>query len=119
MIAKTFEIRDRMTFIPVLAVKLEPCNEADRYLLARAGFGIDPVTQSGYVILTKINDNEGLSTSDPYSWPGGLRTMQEAHKYIRFNFASLESGAVVDVEFLLGEKPAPAMSEHAQQIMTQ
>ena len=32
MIAKTIEIRDRATFVPALAIRLEPSNEADRFL---------------------------------------------------------------------------------------
>ena len=38
MIARLFEIRDRGTFIPMLAVQCDAADENERYLLAHAGF---------------------------------------------------------------------------------
>ena len=35
---KAVEIRDKATFIPAIAIKMEPENEGQRYLLARCGF---------------------------------------------------------------------------------
>ena len=107
MIAKTFEIRDAATFIPVLAVKMEPGNEQDRYLLSRAGYGITPECQAESVLLSSLDG--GASVSDPYDW--GNRTRIQAHKYIKENFDKLESGSVVDVEFILGIAQAPKQSE--------
>ena len=112
MIAKTFEVRDAGTFIPALAVKLEPGCEADRYLLARAGFGTAPDTQKKYVFLCRLNGGPGYGGGyDPHAWPGSTRTLSVAHKYIIEHFDALESGAVVDVEFILGLKPEPKRSE--------
>lgn len=65
MIAKTFEIRDRATFIPVLAVKLQPDCEADRFLIARAGYGLTPADQSKYVLLMRLDSGRGMYTCDP------------------------------------------------------
>jgi hypothetical protein len=109
MICKTFEIRDTATFIPMLAVKLAPGCEADRYLLARAGFGRIPVDQAGYVLLCQINGGEGLCKTDPYDWPEG--TYREAQQYITQMFDQLESGAVIDIEFILGKTKQPKLSE--------
>jgi hypothetical protein len=109
MIAKTFEVRDRMTFIPVMAVQLEPGCERDRYLLARAGFGLYAAKQAEYVQLARIAGGGGQSYCDPYEW--GDRTMQVAHSYICAHWAELESGAVVDVEFILGQSESPKRSE--------
>lgn len=111
MIAKTFEVRDSGTFIPVMAVKMEPGNEADRYLMARAGFGRTPEEQAGYVTLLRIAGGVGTATSDPHEWPGNSRTIPWAHRHIYENWDKLESGAVVDVEFILGETPQPKRSE--------
>ena len=107
MIAKTFEVRDRATFIPVLAVKLQPTNEQDRYLLARSGYGRTAGEQSNYVILWGLTG--GLATYDPHAWDN--RTRQVAHRYIQEKFDFLVSGGVVDVEFLLGETEVPKFSE--------
>jgi hypothetical protein len=109
MTAKTFEIRDRMTFIPVLAVKLEPSNEADRYLLGRAGFGIYPENQARYIQLIRISGGEGPTYCNPGDWAD--RTMQTAHLYLLDHFDELESGSIVDVEHILGETTELKVSE--------
>jgi hypothetical protein len=109
MITKTFEIRDAATFIPALAIKLEPGCEADGYLLARAGYGGTPEKQSSYVLLAKLDGAGGPLNYDRYSWPN--RTMRVAHRHIIDNFDELEPGAVIDVEFILGERAEPKQSE--------
>jgi hypothetical protein len=109
MQAKLFEVRDRLTFIAVLAVRLEPGGEADRYLLARCGFGRDPDVQRGYVMMTALSSS--LSSSSPDDWMAGGRTLRTAHRYIRDHWEELASGDIVDVEFLAGEIPAPRPSE--------
>lgn len=111
MIAKTFEIRDAGTFIPVLAVKLIPGCEADRYLLSRAGYGRHPDDQAQYVLLCQISGGFGRCSSDPYEWGGIARTYAQAHAYISENFDRLASGEVIDVEFILGEKLTRKLSE--------
>ena len=111
MIAKTFEVRDRATFIPVLAVKLEPGNEADRYLFGRSGYGRTPDDQAHYVMLCRIDGGEGFATTNQHGWPGSGETMRWAHHFIRENFDELTSGEVVDVEFMRGETAAPKKSE--------
>ena len=111
MITKMFEIRDRATFIPVLAIKLNPGCEPDRYLLARAGY----VHASEYVLLVKIDGGKGSSNCDPYGW-GATRTMQVAHLYIIKHFISLNSGDVVCVEHILGERETPKISERLEEI---
>jgi hypothetical protein len=101
--AKCFEVLDRMTFIPVCAVNTEASCEGQRYLLRRAGYAADGHT----VILTNLNS--GHSKYDAYSW--NSRTMRTAHAHIEQNFEALEDGAVIDVEFLLGETESPKTSE--------
>lgn len=110
MIVKTFEIRDSGTFIPALAVRLEPETERDRYLLGRAGYGTTPGQQREYVFVAMLAGGTGLATSDPYDW-SEARTMPVAHKYIIGHFDELDSGDVVDVRHILGETEAPCESE--------
>lgn len=109
MIVRMYEIRDRMTFIPAIAIRLAPGTERDRYLLARAGYGISPADQGEYVLLVRIDGGDGVARSDPHDW--GDRTMHVAHLEIIENWP--ESGSVIDVEYILGETSAPKESEAA------
>jgi hypothetical protein len=110
MKTKTFEIRDDGTFVPALAIKLEPNDKRDRYLLSRAGFGSANLIeeQGDYVLLVHLT--RVSCEYDPFSWRGG-RTMRVAHEHIDENFETLENGAVIDVEYLLGERDEPKESE--------
>lgn len=105
MTSKLFEIRDRATFIPVLAVKLDYHWDCERYLLRRAGYNLNDCN----VILFGIVGGLDKATCDPYDW--GDRTRTTAHEYIIKNFDALESGQVIDVEFILGETTEPKQSE--------
>lgn len=106
MRCKTIEVRDAATFIPVLAVKLEPECEEDRYLLARAGYGTNPERQGEYVLLLRLDGPH----YDPYSH-GTARTLAVAHEWLIANFDLARPGEVVDVQFLLGETAEPKRSE--------
>ena len=108
MEAKTFEVRDRGTFVPILAVKLVPGNEADRYLLSRAGYGPTRAAQAEYVQVIRIDGGEGKSDCDPTNWS---RTLQVAHQFILQHWKALESGDVIDVEYILGETRSRKVSE--------
>lgn len=110
MKAKVLEIRDRGTYLPVLAVKLEPSNMHECGLLARAGFGPMPSDQAEYVVLSRINGGHGELNCDPYDWCD--RTLKTAHNYIVRHFDDLKPFETVDVEYILGEKAFPASSEH-------
>ncbi len=103
MKAKCLEVRDSMTFIPVVALNTAPENEGQRYLLRRAGYGQEGDT----VILVNLSDCRGAN--DPYEW--NSRTMGSAHIYIEEHWAELNDGDVVDVEFILGETTEPKKSE--------
>ena len=117
MITKAFEIRDGGTFIPVIAIRMTPSTdsfdwqeEAERYLLRRAGFGFE----SPSVILCRMESagTDRNASYDPYAWGG--RTYPVAHNYIVEHFDELESGAVIDVEFILGETTQPKHSERVE-----
>ena len=119
MIVKAFEIRDAGTFIPVLAVKMVPTvteilwprdavNEPERYLLRRCGYGFDPPL----IMLVRMDANGGArqASYDSYGC-GGCGTMTVAHAWLEKHFDAVESGAVVDVEFIQGITTAPKKSE--------
>lgn len=105
MIIRLIEIRDRGTFIPAAAICVAPVNESQRYLARRAGFG----PEGGHIILMRLSDQE--AHADPHDWKKDTRTMPAAHKYVLQNFKSVADGDVIDVEFILGEKPSPKASE--------
>lgn len=104
METKLFEVRDRGTFIPVIAINLGSENESERYLLGRAGYGRTPEDHQRYVLLSNIDgDSHSALTYDPYKHTDGSRTMKEAHTYIKDHWSDLKSGDVVDIEFILKE----------------
>lgn len=111
MKALALEIRDEGTFIPALAVDMNPVGdqwavgEAQRYLLRRCGYACDGRPN---VILTRL-DGHGKATNDPYEWGG--RTWPVAHLYIIEHWHKLKDGDVVDVQFILGETKEPKRSE--------
>ena len=109
MEAITLEIRDACTFIPALAVRFAPTCNRDRYLLDRAGFGSKSREQARFIMLAKIDGGVSMATCDPYEWSS--RTMVVAHKYIIENWGTIDHGAVIDVEFILGISNKPKVSE--------
>lgn len=110
MTTKALEIRDKGTFIPALAVDMQPANEEQRWLLRRCGY---PCDGEPNIILTRLDgDDRGgaeAATNDPYS--RGDRTWRIAHFWILKHWDELHDGDVVDVEFALGETPQPKVSE--------
>ena len=110
MECKTFEVRDSATFMPVLGVRLTPACERDRWLLGRSGFGTTPESQGEYIMLWPMAGGNNRASTDMYEH-GNARTMAVAHNFINKNWASLESGALIDVQFILGERETPKESE--------
>jgi len=127
MLAKLFEVRDRATFIPVIAVHLAPttpiiCNRnllelpsdhpAELYLLNVLGYSGGQRTDfTPYILLARASC--GDAHYDPNHWMD--RTMKTAHKYITENWIQINSGDVVDVEFILGETTEPKKSQRHEQ----
>lgn len=105
MKAKALELRDCGTFIAVLAVDMCAENRGQRLLLNRCGFLDDGKPN---IILTAL-DGHGKATNDPYEW--NCRTWAVAHEYIILNWNLIEDGAVIDVQFILGETTSPKTSE--------
>ena len=107
MKAKALEIRDEATFIPALAVDINPDNDEQRYLMRRCGY---PCDGRPNVILTALG-GYGKATNDPHEW--GVRTYPVAHNYIIEHWDELHDGDVVDVSFILGETDKPKVSERS------
>jgi hypothetical protein len=105
MKAKALEIRDDGTFIPALAVDMNPTTDEQVYLLRRCGY---PCDGRPNILLTALY-GDGMATNDPYAWGG--RTWPVAHNYIIDHWSELRDGDVVDVSFILGETPCPKVSE--------
>jgi fructoselysine-6-P-deglycase FrlB-like protein len=94
MDVKLFEIRDRATFIPVIAFKKSDnsTSPTEKLLESKMGLGSEVV-----VIQPRSN---GVRFT-PYV--AGDKTMTVAHHYINQHFDELLSGAVIDVQLITEE----------------
>jgi len=112
---KLIELRDRGTFIPVMAIRLTWRDLIERFLLRRAGFGDEQIapespSQEPYVIMCSLVNGDLGAHYDPYNWKN-QRTFGTAHRYLIQYWNVIQSGQVVDVEFILGETTEPKQSE--------
>lgn len=114
-ITKMFEVRDDGTTMVIIAIK--PCrnSEATRWGWARSGYGTTDHAQAQYILVGPLHGGEGNLVCDPYKH-GRSRTLQVAHEHLlkHDNFMELESGEVIDVEFLLGESDEEKKPEREQ-----
>lgn len=111
MEVKIFEIRDRMTFFPAICIKpMSTGIAAQNYLLGRAGYDLARTKKSisGNTVIFMHGTDVKRCQYDTH-W--GDRTYQTAHEYIKENWDDLESGEVIDVEFILGETKIKKISE--------
>lgn len=113
MEVKMIEVRDRSTFIPAIAILLQTNEEAERYLLRRAGYDEEEILGRGErrVLLATIQGDDNFITYDPFGWRGKSRTMPAVHMHLMKHWDKINSGDVVDVEHILGEKHLPKPSE--------
>lgn len=107
MEVKCLEIRDDGTFLPVICIRPVADNDAQRYLLRRDGYRGDAT--EGCIIFIDAQCR-GVKY-DPYDWPNSSRTKKIAHHWIVEHWHELADGYVIDVEWILGETPAPKVSE--------
>lgn len=105
---KYFEVRDRAAFIPVVAFQPAALDQVTldaatrkviQYGLGRTGWD----AENPGVLVIRLDTGR----TAPYDTRG--RTMHAAHDYIQNNWNALASGAVIDVECVLGEK---SLKEH-------
>lgn len=106
MQVKCLEVRDDGTFCPVICIKPVPDNDAQRWLLRRDGYSCKPDERLVIYIAPQCQK----CAYDPYEWTNA-RTHKVAHHYIEQHWHELVDGDVVDVEYILGEKPTPKLSE--------
>lgn len=106
METKLFELRDKATFIPVMCTLMESEHDQEAWLLRRAGYG----RGGNLVVMVGLVSHPEQATYCPFDW-GNNRTRQEAHKYIAAHWFDLPTGAVIDVECILGETATPKRSE--------
>lgn len=105
---KLFEIRDRGTFMPVMATIMTSSNFAEIYLLKSSGFS----NSNPLIMVHFLAPNDAYHV--PYHW--GDRTRFHAHLYIQENWERLKSGDVIDVEYILGETTELKMSQRLEEI---
>lgn len=108
---KIIEVRDRATFIPMLALRLDPVNESERFLAAMAGYGTTAEDQKKYILMTPLACGDRCEY-DPYAWGG--RTKLTAHEWLLQHWDEIKTGDVVDVEYILGEVAKPKVSEREE-----
>lgn len=100
---KFLEIRDRMTFIPMIAIDMSLTgNSYNDYLLIRAGYS------SRAILLTALVGGK-KAECDPYAW--GDRTYKVAHIWIEEHWDDISDAEVIDVEYILGETKEKKRSE--------
>jgi len=108
-IVKLIELCDRATFIPMVALRFDCKTEAERYLMSRAGFGCTEGIQKEYIIFGR------LDCEQPYHYAPwrhtNERTYRVAHSWIASHWNEIESGDVIDVEYILGETKEKKLSE--------
>lgn len=115
METKLFEIRDQKTFLPVICVKCVAACEAERYLLAMAGYGLQIKNQSNYILYGPLRGSH-ISTYPFDHDPIEMRTNRIAHAHIIKHWDELTSGDVIDVQFILGETKVPKLSQRLEKI---
>lgn len=100
---KFLELRDRATFIPVIAIDMSLTgNSYNDYLLIRAGYS------SRAILLTALVGGK-KAECDPYAW--GDRTYMAAHIWIEEHWDDISDAEVIDVEYILGESKTKKQSE--------
>lgn len=117
---KLFEVRSAGTFYAVMAIWLSPRNEAERYLLQRSGYGTCDVETDQYVIAGPIDPSCGPNAGDmlhfsysDFAWEGKHHDnlMAWLCDYLRERFSELESGQVIDYDFIHGRRESPRQSD--------
>jgi len=95
---KLFEVRDSMTAISAIGIRINDLfgirELRDLQIVRHAGYGNDSCVLFGRL-------QGGQFSYDNYDWGG--RTMQVAHDHVSHYWDELESGDIIDVQFILGE----------------
>jgi hypothetical protein len=116
METKLFEVRDRMTFIPAICIKLSSENEEERYLIAMAGYGLRADQQGQIILMGRLGDVKLKANCNEHQGYPVVRTMWLAHQHIQKHWNEFESGDVLDVEFIMGETTVPKISQRLENV---
>lgn len=106
MKTKLFEVRDRGTTLVLMATRLGSRTYIESQMLVRCGF----VSTEDYVLIGALDGGKFDVTYDKFDHRHS-RTKFAAYGYIQDNWDRLETGAVIDVEFILGETAQPKERE--------
>lgn len=113
---KLFEVRDAGTFIPCIGMRMKAINlpiarltdiEQEAYLLSRCGYH----PNDGLILFSRLIGGEFCH--DIYDQPDG--TMRVAHNYVQDEWDNLQSGQVIDVEYIMKKTTTPKVSERFSQ----
>ena len=95
---KIFAIHDVMTLVSMMVQRLVPETLQEELILSRAGYReID-----NYFFFSTFRDEMGEFTYDVYKLEN-QRSFGTAARYIKQNWDELESGELIDIEYILGE----------------
>ena len=108
MEVKLFEVRDRGTCMPSLAIRTSPANPSEHWMLGMMGYGTDAVDQARHVLFAPLFDYS--LRYDPADWCD--RTRSTVHRYLIDHWDLLTTGQVIDVRTILGETDTPAISDN-------
>jgi len=116
---KLFEVRAEGTLYAVMSIKLRPRNEAERWLLQRSGYGACDEDTEDLVISGPIDPAVSPNGGDLLHFSFGgfawmdirCEIMGWAQDYISQFWAELESGQVIDIDFLQQKTKAPRISD--------
>jgi hypothetical protein len=112
MQVKLFEVKDRCTTYSVMAVKHVGETAKEQWLLNRVGL----TEGNGYPV--QLTNLEGGETKrDAWKWVDEGRTLVQAHLHIIKAWDTLNSGDVIDVEYLLDEVDQPRESGFKDQVL--
>jgi hypothetical protein len=107
MEVKLFEVRDVGTTMVVIGLRLGAQSQKESRMLSRCGFE----KPSDYVLCGDLDGGKFAMTYDKYDFCQDSRTKFVAFGYIQDHWDRLETGAVVDVEFVLNERSEPKAGE--------
>jgi hypothetical protein len=111
MESKLFELRAASTLQVILAIKISSINDKERLLLAHCGFGNCNLETERYILLLCIDggSDDEPATTDCYKH--NFSEMVTAHKYIIKYFDEINTGDVIDVDFINGFSSFPKPSD--------
>lgn len=99
--SKFIAVMDRGTRIPLIAFKMSPDGLKEHVMFCTHGFGVLP---HEYTFFYDVNS--GKCSYDPYKI-GDAYTLTPACKYIHDHWNEIESGSLVDAQYLRGETSEP------------